>query len=68
MKNKYVIIIFIFGTILTIIGALFKITHWQIGIFTGNLIITLGSITQVIAGIIFIIKLLLNKKDDFLNQ
>jgi hypothetical protein len=68
MKNKYIIIIFIFGLIITFFGTLFKITHWEIGIFSGVILITIGMFIKVIAAVLFIIKLILNKKDDFLNQ
>ncbi|MCZ8197547.1 MAG: gliding motility protein GldL [Flavobacterium sp.] len=68
MKNKYIIAFFVLGVIVTSIGALFKITHLEIGIFTGNLLITLGVFIKVIAAILFIIKLFSNNNNDFLNK
>lgn len=67
MKNKYIIAFFILGVIITSIGALFKITHLEIGIFTGNLLITLGVLIKVVAAILFIVKLVSNN-NDFLNK
>ncbi|WP_395074968.1 gliding motility protein GldL [Flavobacterium sp.] len=68
MKNKYIIIILIFGFLIAILGSLFKITHWQLGFVTGSLLLTIGMCTEIIAGILFIIKLLLNKNNTFLNK
>ena len=68
MKNKYIIIAFIIGFIITILGSLFKITHWEFGIFNGNILLTIGMFTEILAGILFIIKLLSNKNDTFLNK
>ena len=67
MKNKYIIAFFVLGLIVTSIGALFKITHLEIGIFTGNLLITLGVFIKVVAAILFIVKLVSNN-NDFLNK
>ena len=68
MKNKYILIIFIIGFIVTILGSLFKITHMEIGILTGNMLLTIGMLSQILAGILFVLKLLSNKKDSFLNK
>ena len=68
MKNKQIIVLFILGFILTIFGSLLKIIHFEIGPLTGNLILTIGMFTKIIAGIIFIFKLLSNNDNDFLNK
>ncbi len=69
MKNKHTIILFLIGLIYNIIGALFKITHIEIGFITGNLLLIIGMAIQILAIILFIIKLLKNKKtNEFLNQ
>ena len=68
MKYKYILILFIFGFIITILGSLFKITHFEIGPVTGSSLLTIGMLSEVMAGILFIIKLLNNKKDNFLNK
>lgn len=60
MKKQYSIplVLFLFGTALTILGALFKIMHWQGA--SGVLII--GMLTEVIAIISLIIVVLKNTK------
>ncbi|GGD28040.1 hypothetical protein GCM10011343_17800 [Flavobacterium orientale] len=68
MKNKQIIVLFILGFILTIFGSLLKIIHFEIGPLTGNLILTIGMFTKIIAGIIFIFKLLSNNDNNFLNK
>jgi hypothetical protein len=68
MKNKQILIVFILGGILTILGALFKIMHMELGAVDGNLLLTIGMLTQIISLILFIIKLMRNKKDNFLNK
>lgn len=68
MKNKYIITILILGILLTILGALLKILHYEFGSVTGNLVLTIGMLLKVIALFIFIIKIITNKKNDFLNK
>ncbi|WKD85098.1 hypothetical protein KCTC32516_00437 [Polaribacter huanghezhanensis] len=65
MKLKYIIFIFITGVILICAGALFKILHWMLG---PELLIS-GIMLQIIAFLLFIIKLFTNKKfKAILNQ
>ena len=54
------IILFLIGTLVTILGALFKITHMEIGPITGNVLLTIGMLSQVLSGIFFIVKLFFN--------
>jgi len=68
MKNKHIIVVFILGMIITIFGSLLKVLHFEIGPITGNLVLTLGIFLELFAGVFFIIKLLKNNKNDFLNQ
>ena len=69
MKNKYILAILVSGMVVTVIGALFKITHYECGVINGNAILTVGLVTEAIAGLLFIIKLLSNNKpDEFLNK
>ena len=56
------------GAAVVIVGALFKIIHFEIGPLTGNKILTIGMFIEIIACLLFVSKLLLNKKDDFLNK
>jgi hypothetical protein len=68
MKNKYLIAIILFGVIITIFGALIKIMHFQFGIITGSLLLSIGMLAEVLGIILLIIKLTTNKKDNFLNK
>ncbi len=69
MKNKYIIALFIIGSVIVIIGALFKILHFELGAVDGNVLLTIGMLTQVIFGVIFILKLVFSKEDNsFLNK
>ena len=64
MKIKHILALFIFGFLLTIIGALFKIMHWP---NASDLLIS-GTLVKVLCGILLITKLLKSDKfKDFLN-
>lgn len=65
MKLKYIIFVFVVGIILITLGALFKVLHLMLAVE----LLTIGTILQIIAFILFIIKLFTNKKfKDTLNQ
>ena len=68
MKNKYLIAFFIIGTLITILGALFKIVHFELGAVTGNVLLTIGMLVQIISGIGFLTKTIFNKDNEFLNR
>ena len=69
MKNKYILAILVSGMIITVVGALFKITHTEFSGINGNSILAVGLVTEAIAGILFVSKLLSNNKtDEFLNK
>ena len=69
MKTKHTLIILAIGFILTIIGALFKIMHFEIGFITGNLLLTVGMFCEIFGGILFLYKLFTHPKfKDFLNS
>lgn len=68
MKNKYLIGIILFGVIITIFGALIKILHYEFGIITGNLLLTIGLFTEIIGIFLLILKLIVNKNNTFLNK
>ena len=61
-KYNHIIVILVFGLILDFIGAFFKITHWEFGFITGNVLLFVGMIFKVFAALLFIIKLLNNNK------
>lgn len=54
MKVKHIIALFIVGLLCTILGALFKILHWQLA---PELLIA-GTVIKVLAGIFAIWKIL----------
>ena len=67
MKNSQILVLFLIGAILTIIGALFKITHERKDWTTFFLII--GMTFEAVAGILLLIKLFKkNKSDSFLDS
>lgn len=68
MKNKYIISILIIGVILTVLGALLKIMHFEIGFITGGLTLMIGLLLKALALLIFVIKVISNKDDNFLNK
>ncbi|WP_413614284.1 GldL-related protein [Flavobacterium sp. N1946] len=53
MKNKHIIIAFILGFIITIIGALFKIMHWPYA----SALLILGMLCEAYAGIALVVKI-----------
>lgn len=67
MKNKHILAIFILGVLITIVGALFKITHWDLGVLSANSILIVGMTIKIFAGILFITKLL-GTNSEFLNK
>ncbi|TDD97047.1 GldL-related protein [Flavobacterium cellulosilyticum] len=67
MKNPQILILFLIGAVLTVIGAVFKITNERQDITSFFLII--GMTFEAIAGILLIIKLFKkNKSDSFLDS
>lgn len=65
MKLKYIIVVYIIGMLLITAGALFKIQHWMFA----SEFLTAGTVIQLIAFILFIIKLLTDKNfKNILNQ
>ncbi|MCU4189252.1 hypothetical protein M9Q43_08760 [Flavobacterium sp. HXWNR29] len=60
MKKQYTVplVLFLLGMAITIIGSLFKITHWP----GANFMLTIGMITEAIALITLIVVLLKNTK------
>ena len=65
LKNKYIIIIFLVGFIVTRLGALYKLNSHPIG----GMLLTIGLLLQIIACILGVIKLLTIKEvRNFLNS
>ena len=68
MKNKYIVVILLIGIIWTILGAFFKIAHFEIGPITGTVMLAIGTFLEVLAVILLLVKVISNKKDNFLNN
>ena len=70
MKNKHILVLFIVGLMIDVIGAIFKMYHLEIfGAFTANHLLIIGMAVKFIACVLFIIKLLRNKRvKAFLNE
>ena len=68
MKNSQILVLFLIGAILTIIGALFKITHERKDWTTFFLII--GMTFEAVAAILMLLKLFKKKNntDSFLDS
>ena len=47
-KKKFMNMAYGLGAAIVIIGALFKITHMEFGFINGNLMLTLGLVTEAI--------------------
>lgn len=57
-KFKLPIILFLVGMVLITIGAMFKILHWDLGFIDATIFIAIGSLIEVVASIIAIVKLI----------
>ena len=62
MKNTQILVLFLIGAVLTVIGALFKITHERKDWTSFFLII--GMTFEAVAGILLLIKLFKKKDSD----
>ena len=68
MKNKHLLILFFIALILVVIGAFFKIMHFEIAGITGNTMLSVGLLSEAIVILLLIIKLTIDNKSDFLNK
>jgi general stress protein CsbA len=69
MKNTQILVLFLIGTVLTVIGILFKITHERKDWTSFFLII--GMTFEAVAGILLLLKLFKknkNNSDSFLDS
>ena len=62
MKNPQILVLFLIGAVLTVVGALFKITHEPKDKTSFFLII--GMTFEAVAGILLLIKLFRKKNSD----
>jgi hypothetical protein len=65
MKVKHIIILFLIGLAIMILGALFKVQHWP----GAGIIIIIAPLVKIVAVILAIFKVYqLGKFNDFLNS
>ena len=64
MKLKYILVLFILGFLVTVLGALFKLESWP---YASELLM-IGLPLKALAGLLLIVKLLMNKTDKTLNS
>ena len=50
------------------IGALMKISHFKIGILSGNHLLIMGLGIKFVAGLFFLIKIISSNENDWLNK
>ena len=68
MKNKHLLILFFVAMILVVIGALFKIMHFEYAGITGNAMLSIGLLSEAIFILLLIFKIIKDNKSDFLNK
>ena len=68
MKNKYFIALFLLAAAVVIFESLLKIMHFEIGPITGNLLLSIGMIAIIALIALFIVKLLTDRNNQFLNK
>ena len=68
MKNKNLLILFFVAMILVIIGALFKIMHFESAGITGNTVLCIGLLSETVVVFLLSFKITKDKKLDFLNK
>ena len=54
-------LLIIFGALLVIVGAVFKLMHWGVGFLQANTLLGIGAVLIVIALVVIIISRLANK-------
>ncbi|WP_313805733.1 GldL-related protein [Flavobacterium sp.] len=65
MKYKYILILFILGFMLSVIGALFKIMHWP----GASKMLLFGMLSEAFSGLLLIIKIIKDQNpNSFLNK
>lgn len=68
MKNKHLLILFFVAMILVVIGALFKIMHWEFAGITGSTLLSIGLLSEAIVIVLLIVKITRDNKSGFLNK
>lgn len=60
MKTKHTLIILLIGFSISIVGVLLKVNHSSIGVISGNLLITIGIVSETVGIIPFLYKVFTN--------
>ncbi|MCF6129427.1 hypothetical protein L1S35_07065 [Flavobacterium sp. AS60] len=68
IKNKHLLVLFFIAMILVVIGALFKIMHWEFAGITANIMLSVGLLSEAIVIVLLILKITKDNKSDFLNK
>ena len=68
MKNKHLLTLFFVSMILVVIGALFKIMHFEFAGITANTMLSVGLLSEVVVIFLLIFKIMKDNKSDFLNK
>lgn len=65
MTNKKIMLTFILGCVITIIGAMFKLMHWP----WATMILVTGMLCEVVSGCMLLIKIVKDQNpNSFLNK
>ncbi len=59
MKNTHILVLFLIGMVVTVLGALFKIMHWP----GARFLLIIGMVFEAAAALFLILKLLKKDKD-----
>lgn len=62
IKNKHLLILFFVAMILVVIGALFKIMHWEFSAINGNTLLSIGLLSEAIVILLLIVKVTRDNK------
>ena len=68
MKNKHLLTLFFVSMILVVIGALFKIMHFEFAGITANTLLSVGLLSEAVVIFLLIFKIIKDNKSDFLNK
>jgi hypothetical protein len=71
MKNKYIIIILVYGLFIMFLGVFFKIAHFEFGPIQSYHLLIFGTLISIVSVIYLMIKIIMNRNNDnsnFLNK
>lgn len=69
MKVKTILIFFLMGLVITMLGSLFKILHISLGPITAGILLLPGILLEMISALLLLVKLLQTKDfKDFFNS